>query len=280
MDSGSPERKIAALNDAQISYLDCGQGQAIVLLHGIGSAAASWRDQFAGLAETFRVLAWDAPGYGESTALTQPAPNAGDYAARLAAFLAAMKLARFHLVGHSLGALIAARFAAERPEQILTLTLASVASGHARLPAEERARLMQGRVDDITKLGPRGMAEKRGPRLVSATTAEEVRRAVIETMAAVRPDGYLQAVRMLSQGDVRADIARLPAAMPVQIVFGDADIITTPEANRLAAAEKPGAPIRVIADAGHAVYLEKPDQFNEILAAFAAEGATRDAAIR
>jgi pimeloyl-ACP methyl ester carboxylesterase len=273
------ERKIATLKGTRISYLEAGQGPALVLLHGIGSAAASWRNQFAGLAGKFRVLAWDAPGYGASTPLPESAPNAGDYAARLADFLAERTLHRVHLLGHSLGALIAARFAAERPAQILTLTLASIASGHARLPAEERARLMQGRIEDVTKLGPRAMAEKRGPRLVSAGATEEMRRAVIDTMAQVVPDGYLQAVRLLSQGDVRADIARLPADMPVQIVFGDADVITTPESNRLSAAEKPGAPIHVIAGAGHAVYLEKPEPFNAIVASFAAEGAARGAAV-
>jgi pimeloyl-ACP methyl ester carboxylesterase len=268
--SSSLEPRIASVGDGAVSYLEAGQGPALVLLHGIGSGAQSWRHQLAALSDSFRVIAWDAPGYGRSTALAAPEPDAGDYATALAAFLTAVGVERCHLLGHSLGSLIAARFAAEHPERILSLTLASIANGHARLPAEERERLKQGRLGDLAALGPRAMAEKRGPRLLSAQATEAMRRAVIDTMAAVRPDGYAQAVGMLSRGDAPADIARLAPGMAVQVIFGDADVITPPEANREAAAMRPQAPVHVIAGAGHAVYLEKPDAFNALLRRFAA----------
>jgi pimeloyl-ACP methyl ester carboxylesterase len=154
--------RTARIGDAFISYLEAGRGDPpLVLLHGIGSRAASWRHQLAGLSDRLRVIAWDAPGYGESSDLAAPAPTAGDYAACLASFLDALGAGRLHLVGHSLGALMAARFAADHPERIASLTLASVASGHARLAEAERARLLAGRLDDLARLGPAGMAEKR-----------------------------------------------------------------------------------------------------------------------
>ncbi|HXP29991.1 MAG TPA: alpha/beta fold hydrolase [Stellaceae bacterium] len=268
MDAEAFTSKQARLGGAEISYLERGAGQALVLLHGIGSGARSWRNQLAALSDHFRVIAWDAPGYGRSTPLAKSAPDAADYAAALAAFLAALGVARCHLVGHSLGALIAARFAAERPGLILSLTLASVARGHAHLPAEERERLLQGRLADVASLGSRGMAEKRGPRLLGPDATAAMRQSVIETMAAVDPPGYGQAARMLSQGDAKADVARLPAAMPVQFVWADADVITTPAANRAIAAARPQAPVQIIASAGHALYLEKPDEFNAILRRF------------
>jgi pimeloyl-ACP methyl ester carboxylesterase len=93
-----------------------------------------------------------------------------------------------------------------------------------------------------------------------------MRAAVVRTMASVRPSGFEQAARMLSHGDVRADVARLPAGMKVQVAFGDADAITTPEANRAVA--RSGIPVHVIPRGGHAVYLEKPERFNELLLRF------------
>lgn len=264
--SPEPAARLATSKAGGISYLAAGSGAAVVLLHGICSGARSWQHQLSSLADRFRIIAWDAPGYGGSASLAKPAPEAGDYARSLAAFLKALAIDRCHLVGHSLGALIAARFAAEYPDRILSLTLASIASGHARLPEAERARLRQDRLDELAGLGVRGMAEKRGPRLLSCEATDAMRDAVIETMAAIRPDGFSQAVMMLSGGDIRADVARLPPAMPMQIVFGDQDQITTPEANRLVASERPQAPVHVIAGAGHAVYIEKPDAFNSILA--------------
>lgn len=266
--SPESEAPLVTSKAGAISYSEAGSGAALVLLHGIGSGARSWRHQLAALGDRFRVIAWDAPGYGGSATYAKPAPDAGDYARSVAVFLDALGIASCHLVGHSLGALIAARFAADHPDRILSLTLASIASGHAMLPDAERARLRQGRLDDITMLGPRGMAEKRGPRLLTGEATEAMHRAVIETMAAVRPEGFSRAVMMLSSGNINADVARLPPTMRVQIVFGDQDQITTPDANRAVAALRPQAPVHVIAGAGHAVYIEQPAAFDAVLAEF------------
>lgn len=266
------ETRTAASGGARFSYLERGSGAPLVLLHGVGSAARSWRHQLLALSSAFRVIAWDAPGYGESSALAPRIPDADDYAAALETLLQALAVKRLHLVGHSLGCIIAARYARRHAERIASLTLASVATGHARLPEEERARLRAGRLDDLAALGPRGMAEKRGPRLLSSSADEPTRRAVIDTMAAIRPDGYRQAVWMLSNADTRADVRALPPQMRVQFVYGDADVITTPEQNRAVAGERPDAPVHVLHGAGHAIYLEQPDAFNDVLARFIATG--------
>ncbi len=257
-----------------ISHREAGAGisnrPALVLLHGIGSAARAFDDQLAGLSKNLRVVAWDAPGYGDSTALPMEAPVAADYAAALADFLDAQGIVSCHLVGHSLGALMAASFAADRPARILSLTLASVAGGHAKLPAADREKQLAQRIGDVATLGPREMAEKRGPRLLGPEATPAMIRRVVDTMAAVRSDGYAQAARMLASGDVKADIARLPAEMPVQFLYGDADVITPPARNVEIAAVRPQAPVVVVPGAGHAVYLEKPAIFNEALSKFIA----------
>src|SRR5690349_16175543 len=65
-----------------ISYRETGAGQALVLLHGIGSSSAGWLVQLETLAG-YRLIAWDAPGYGESDFLTSEKPKAADYAQAL-----------------------------------------------------------------------------------------------------------------------------------------------------------------------------------------------------
>ena len=120
---------------AQISYLETGAGPPLALLHGIGSAAASFWNQLEELSARFRVVAWDAPAYGASTALGAEHPAASNYAAALDDWLDALGIARCHLLGHSLGSLIAARFAAEHPERVITLTRAGVARTSFRAPA-------------------------------------------------------------------------------------------------------------------------------------------------
>lgn len=262
--------RTASCGEASVSYLEAGSGPrpGLVLLHGIGSGARSWRRQLEGLAAERRVIAWNAPGYGTSDDIAPATPDAGDYAERLLQFLDALGLSRVHLVGHSLGALMAARFALLAGARLHSLTLAGTALGHARLPAEERRRLLQGRLDDLKNLGPAAMAVQRGPRLLGPAATEEMKTAVIETMAAIRPSGYERAARMLSNGDLVADIVRIAPELPMQFICGDADRITPPKSNEEAAAARPGAPFHLLPAAGHALYLEQPQAFNALVAAF------------
>lgn len=254
----------------RISYLEAGTGTPLVLLHGIGSAARAFRDQFAALSAGYRVIAWDAPGYGDSASLPMSQPGTGDYAAALAAFLDALGVTTCHLLGHSLGALMAARFAADHPRRVLSLTLASIAGGYGHMPDADRQDFIKQRLADLIAMGPRAMAEKRGPRLLGPQATPAMIARVVDTMGSVRPDGYTQAVNMLATGDVKADVTRLAVDLPLQIIFGSDDVITPPERNRAVAALRPAAPVIEIVGAGHAVYLEKPDAFNTALAGFVA----------
>ncbi len=264
--SSSTDERSIDLAGGRVSWREAGEGAPLVLLHGVGSNAGSWERQLSAF-PGYRVLAWNAPGYGPSSPLQPDAPDAGDYAQRLAEWLDALGVSRINLVGHSLGCLVAARFAADFPQRVGSLTLASIAAGHARMAPEDRKRLLEGRVGDVAELGPRGMAEKRGPRLLGPKATSEQIRAVVEAMASVDPQGYAQAARMLSGGDIIADLARLPDSVPLQIVFGSADLITTPEANRRVAAHVLRAKVIEIPDAGHALSVDAAEAFNAAIAA-------------
>lgn len=257
-----------------ISYLENGSGDPVVLLHGVGSAARSWLGQIGAPLAGCRMIAWDAPGYGRSTALENPAPFPIEYADALAAFADALGLSSFHVVGHSMGALIAVSYARRHADRVRSLTLASVAPGHAWMPEEDRLRLRNGRLDTLRKLGARGMAEQRGPGLLTAKASDGMRRATVETMAAIRPDGWRQAVQMMAHADTRSDLAALDGGVPVQIVFGGEDRITPPESNRRIASARPGALVREIAGAGHAVYIEKAEAFDREIGRFIAANRT------
>jgi Predicted hydrolases or acyltransferases (alpha/beta hydrolase superfamily) len=84
-------------------------------------------------------------------------------------------------------------------------------------------------------------------------------------MSLIHPDGFRQAVWMLSAADTAADLAQLPSQLPVQIVYGEADVVTTPQSIADVARSRPEAPLCAIAGAGHAVYLEQPERFNAIV---------------
>lgn len=257
-----------------ISYLESGHGPVLMLLHGIGSSARSWQAQLQTLASQFHVIAWNAPGYGASTHLPDDAPSVSEYATSLRALLDALNITRMHLLGHSLGALIAGRFAALHPELVQSLQLASCAIGHAQYEPARRATLLQSRLDDVTQLGIDGMAQKRGPNLLTNAAPPAMRTSVVDTMAGLDPHGYAQAARMLSGGDLIADIAALEPRIPLHVLYGAQDTITPPQVNMEAAAARAGTEVTQIPQAGHAVYIEQADLFSRAASLFAARHTT------
>ena len=241
-------------------------GPPLVLLHGIGSNARSFTDQLAALADERRVVAWDAPGYGDSTRVAPPRPAAADYAERLAGFLDGLDFDRIALLGHSLGALVAGAFTAWRPDRVVRLVLANPALGHRTDPAEPLPPPAQARLDDLAALGPAGFAAKRAPRLLSpAATPAQVARARA-AMAAIDPDGYRQAVAMLAQGDLAADAAAI--GVPTLVLSAGEDSITPPAGSRALAAVMPNARYHEIEGAGHLSYVERPAEFEAAVREF------------
>ena len=237
-----------------------------VLLHGIGSGSASWAWQLEAAARqpALRVLAWDAPGYGASQALTADTPSAADYARRMWQWLDALDAleAAEHaaatpitLVGHSLGCLMAAAAVRQAPGRVRHLLLLSPAQGYARASAADRAKKLDDRLATLASLGPQGIADKRGSAMLSPNADAALVGFIKDVMAQIDPQGYSQAARMLSQGDLLTDLAAITC--PVAVASGSADGITPPAGCQAAAAHI-GAPYTPLPGAGHACALESP----------------------
>ncbi|WP_233833496.1 alpha/beta fold hydrolase [Paraburkholderia sp. ZP32-5] len=237
----------------------------LVLLHGIGSGAASWVQQFDALGESRRVLAWDAPGYGASTPVAAPSPAAQDYAAVLREWLDTLGIDRCVLVGHSLGAIIAGAFAAANSQRVAGLLLLSPAGGYGAASAEVRDAKRDQRLAMLNELGPQGLAEKRSANMLSAHASDEARAWVRWNMSRVIPHGYAQATHLLANADLASDLARY--AGRVNVAVGADDAITTPAAcEKIAQAAR--TPLQVVPGAGHAGYIEAPAAYTALIDTF------------
>ena len=236
-----------------------------VLLHGIGSASASWAFQLGAAVgrSDIRVLAWDAPGYGRSTHLPMELPSAQEYAERLWSWLDALYVNQpVVMAGHSLGALMAASATRLRPHAVSRLVLLAPARGYGDAPLAERERVMQGRLSNLQQLGPEGMATARAAAMLSPGAAPALQKAVRETMAQIDPTGYAQAVQMLGQACLAQDLKTV--ACPVWVASGEADTVTTP-ANCDAVAQDAAAKRISLGPVGHACPLEAAEAVNELL---------------
>jgi pimeloyl-ACP methyl ester carboxylesterase len=212
------------------------------------------------LSSRYRVIAWDAPGYGASAPVEGNAPTVDDYAARLAALAGALSLDRFLLVGHSLGALIAGRYAARHPGTLRGLVLADPAAGHAGLSAEDRAARLASRLEPFMALGAEKYAEERAGNLLWGGATEDHLSLVRHNMSRLTVEGLSAAARILSLGDLLADAAIFDG--PAIVLCGADDKVTPPDACRPVADAFPGGrPFRLIEQAGHASYIDAPDIF-------------------
>jgi pimeloyl-ACP methyl ester carboxylesterase len=246
----------ATIDGAIIHYETAGDGFPLVLLHGIGSNSRSWRRQLAALSSEFKVIAWDAPGYGRSSDPSGK-PSMQFYAERLHDFLSTLELSRVFLLGHSTGGVVAQEFYRMYPECVRALILADTRS------LGDRA-VLEHRLHSIRTMSPAQIAEERAPKLLSRRAPVDLVQEVRSIMSEVRLAGYEFAARALAESDTREVLRNLHT--PALLIWGSEDEITP-----LWKETPPGVRLEIIPDAGHLCYIEQPDRFNAIVREFLSE---------
>ncbi|MFD1557284.1 alpha/beta fold hydrolase [Paraburkholderia silviterrae] len=244
------------------------QAPAVVLLHGIGSSSAGYRAQLAALAVHHRVIAWDAPGYGQSSPFAIATPGAKDYAEVLMALLTALGISRATVVGSSWGSVIAAMFAARYASatRALVLSAPNVARGHLSISDRAAAR------DALMRSGAAHSPEARAAvvdALVAPNAGPQVRALVAKLRDAVTPTGWEHAVDMLFSAHTPSVVASVEA--PVSVIIGNLDrVAPIDEHARPIHEAAPNSTLHVLDGIGHMPKLEAPEAFNSIVLAAAA----------
>lgn len=270
-----PALSVELADGVRLGYRQSGAAGRVtqVLLHGIGSGSASWAYQLAAAkACGQRVLAWEAPGYGQSTGLDGLTPDASAYAERLWQWLDRLEVSEpVTLVGHSLGCIMAARAARLQPQRVQALVLLSPARGYGLADAALREDKLHSRLSMLERLGPEGMARERGAAMLSPTAHPDLVSAVRQTMSKVQVAGYRQATHLLSQSDLDTDLQTLTC--PITVASGSVDAIT-PMAACQAVAHRLNQDWQDLGPVGHACTLEACGAVNALLGLGAPESAT------
>ncbi len=265
-----PPLQHAALAHGGLAWREAGQGLPLLLLHGIGSGSGSWGGQFAAFAATHRVIAWDAPGYGESDPLPNSQPMATDYALALDRLLDELNVNEAIVLGHSLGAIVAGAWRATTKRTVRGLLLASPARGYATASDNVRETKYRERLQMVERLGIAGMAAERSTALCAPHASAQAVATVRENMALITPGGYAQAAWMLANEDLMGHLRNAPR--PLAVLCGDLDRTTPPEACERIARDS-GSPFVLLPGVAHACYIEDAAQFNSALSGVLHEGA-------
>jgi 3-oxoadipate enol-lactonase len=257
-----PEPAVHAVGPAaRIAARTGGTGPAVLLLHGVGTASASFRAQFDGLGDAFELIAWDAFGYGRSG---DPPPSAAldDYADAAATLLDVRGVREAHVAGVSWGGVVATRLALRHPGRVRTLALVSSTCGRKDNQAVRDG--FPARIASLTRDGVRAWAEARLDRQVSPTASAELRREIVETaVASVRLPGFAAALGTLADTDHRPRLGAVRA--PAVVLAGERDPVTGVAESRVLAAGIPGAELVLVPGGGHLLNQEVPGAVNEVL---------------
>jgi len=268
-----PARSRVCYTGDRFSYMEAGAdtAPALVLLHGIGANSTHWRFQFAGLADRYRVIAWNAPGYMLSDNLVADIPHCRDYADALRDFLDALEIGRFHVLANSFGTRVAQWFAYWHPGRIGHAVFTGSSIVRAR-SAEERARIIEGRMQQIGR-GGYGFGERAAALLGSQASADTVE-LVRHTLRATNPKGFMQAVRCSTEDHAPPFGAGL--TMPLLMIQGEDDRITPAGANAsLLAKAVPQARLTMLDGCGHLPEVEMPIRVNDLVREFLAARGSR-----
>jgi (E)-2-((N-methylformamido)methylene)succinate hydrolase len=240
--------------------------ETVVLIHGVGMNRSVWTPQVDALTTHFQVLTYDMPGHGDS-ALPSAEPTLAEYAMQLAALLDALKIERAHVVGHSMGALVALEFALTYPSR--TSSVVALNAVYDRTPEQREAVMARASTLDA---GARDAG-------VDATIArwfgvpvpahlEAAARDVRTLLLTVNPEGYARTYRLFASSDA-VHVGRLGAlAMPALFLTGEFDPNSSPAMSQAMAAASRNGHAEIIGGARHMMNVTDASRVNERLGAF------------
>jgi 3-oxoadipate enol-lactonase len=222
-----------------------GDGEHLLLIHGLGSCGEDWEFQVRALERRFRVIVPDLPGTGRSSP-TEGKDSIADYAQVLWALIDHLKISRVNVAGFSLGGAVALEMALQRPDCVPRLaminSLATYRVDHWRKWLEARLPPVL-----IRLMGMRGVAKLVAARLFPAKWQRPLRERAVARLAAVTATSYLGMARALERWSALDRLSTLKAR--TLLIAAEHDY--TPLAEKVAMAKAMGAAIAVVHGSRH-----------------------------
>lgn len=258
------EQSIRLPSGATLGYVEQGPTDAmpLILLHGFPDSWLSYETVLANLPSPLRAIALSQRGFGNSDK-PDGSYHPRDLAADLADFMTLRRIPRAIVAGHSLGALVAQRFALDFPERVAGLVL--IGTFKSLRDSAELAEL----IDEVSKMSdPIDLDLVRAFQASTLTqpVADAFFRTVVAEGARLPLRIWRAVLKEVAAYDDFAELAQITA--PTILFWGERDSFSTYEQQQELASEIPGAELRVYAGAGHSLHWEEPRRFASDLANF------------
>lgn len=246
-----------------------GAGEPVRMIMGLGSNAYGWKRSLPWISERHEAIVCDNRGVGRSD-VPAGAYTIPQMAADALSVLDACGHRTAHVMGMSLGGMIAQRLVLDHADRVRSLILLCTTPGgpHAATASEEVMRgLMEGGADPATVYRRNAWflhgadTRDRHPERIEEDLVERSR---IPTT----PTGYFGQIQAAARHDVWDGLPQ--AAVPALVVRGDADVLIPAENGRLIASRIPGAELALIPGAGHMLQADAGDAVREAVLRFLA----------
>lgn len=245
--------------DGMVRYIEQGEGEPLVLLHGVGMQAAAWEPQIRRFAGTHRVIALNLPGHGGSTPLSGDA-TLPDFVDWLRTTLQAFGCGPVNLAGHSMGALVAGGYVAMHGGLVRRVALLNAVYRRS----DEARALVVARAADVANghldiAGPLARWFDGGPRDAAARDRAKT------WLTKVDPRAYATAYRAFAFGDATYADRWSGVKCPALFLTGSDDPNSTPDMARAMAAAAEIGTACVISGHRHMVNMTAPDAVNKAM---------------
>lgn len=250
---------------AGFEYFEKGIGPPVIFLHGIGGGAASFEHQLSTLSG-YQCIALNLPGYGNSVAAPWP-PSFKSLSASLASFIEAKGFDRVHLVGQSIGGMLALEHAVRRTDQVATLTMIASTPSFGGRDESFKDNFLKARIAPL-KAGKTmtQIATQTAPFLVGPTANKQCIADVEFTLAQVSEETWRGILECLVTFNRRDDLANV--WQPCCLIAGSHDQNSPARTIQKMSEKLSNAQFHLIDGAGHMVNQEAPELTNRILEQF------------
>lgn len=255
----------AYANGIAVEYEQTGTGgEAVTLVHALGLNMRMWQRQLPALERRYRVIRYDVRGHGATEKPARPY-SLEVFADDLFTLLLGLGVHKAHVVGLSMGGMIAQHFALAYSHMVTSLTLcdtACVFPPAARRQFEERAQLAER--EGMDPLVEPTIQRWFTPAFIQGgdPVLDELR----GILARNEPAAYANAARAVSYVDTSTRLGHVKA--PTLVVVGDQDPSTPPAFAREIAKRIKGSRLEILRDASHMSVIEQDERFNELLLEF------------
>ncbi len=251
------------LGGLNVYYERQGQGDPILLIHGLGSSTDDWELQVAALRESFTVVTYDVRGHGQ-TGKPGGAYSVAQFARDAALLIEHLALAPVHVIGLSMGGMIAFQLAADRPDLVRSLIIVNSGPEMVLRTWKEKVAIFQRRLI-VRFMGMHKMGEVLALRLLPAPEHAALRATFADRWARNDKSAYLRALSALVGWSVMGKLPQIHC--PVLVVAADMDY-TPVDWKRKYTNLMPKATMVVIPDSRHMMPIERPALFHAAILPF------------